>query len=166
MRQKYYTMMRRMAKITNVVDVDDGISTGMLFMLQCVAVRVPRHVSMVVCCSVCCSVLQCVAVSSRVLMMASPRRYYSCWIHLRVWHDPFVHVTWLMHTCMGWLRSVGSIKLHISFAEYCLFYGALLQKRPIILSILRTKATPYHVSPLMRHFLWTSALHDSFMRVV
>jgi len=28
-------------------------------------------------------------------------------------------------------------------AEYCLFYRALLQKRPIILWILLTKATPY-----------------------
>jgi len=44
---------------------------------------------------------------------------------------------------MGWLRSVGSIKLYISFAEYRLFYRSLLQKRPIILSILLTKATPY-----------------------
>jgi len=41
------------------------------------------------------------------------------------------------------VRSVGSFKLLVSFAEYCLFYGALLQKRPIIVSILLTKATPY-----------------------
>jgi len=34
--------------------------------------------------------------------------------------------------CMGWLRSVGSLKLHVSFAEYRLFYRALLQKRPTI----------------------------------
>ena len=34
--------------------------------------------------------------------------------------------------CMGWLRSVGSTKLYVSFAEYCLFYRALSQKRPII----------------------------------
>ena len=33
---------------------------------------------------------------------------------------------------MGWLRSVGSIKLYVSFAEYRLFYRALLQKRPNI----------------------------------
>jgi len=33
---------------------------------------------------------------------------------------------------MGWLRLVGSIKLQVSFAEYCLFYRAFLQKRPII----------------------------------
>jgi len=42
---------------------------------------------------------------------------------------------------MGWLQSVGSIKLYVSFAEYCLFYKALLQKRSIILSILLTEAT-------------------------
>ena len=33
---------------------------------------------------------------------------------------------------MGWLRSVGSIKSQVSFAEYRLFCRALLQKRPII----------------------------------
>jgi len=44
---------------------------------------------------------------------------------------------------MGWLRSVGSIKLWVSFAEYCLFYRALLQNRPMILSILLTNATSY-----------------------
>ena len=31
----------------------------------------------------------------------------------------------------------------VSFAEYRLFYRSLLQKRPIILSILLTVATPY-----------------------
>jgi len=31
---------------------------------------------------------------------------------------------------MGCLRSVGSIKSYVSFAEYRLFYRALLQKRP------------------------------------
>jgi len=38
-------------------------------------------------------------------------------------------------TCltMGWLRLVGSLKLYVSFAEYSLFYRALLPKRPIIL---------------------------------
>jgi len=44
---------------------------------------------------------------------------------------------------MGWLWSVGSIKLWVSFAEYCLFNRALLPKRPMILSILPTEATPY-----------------------
>jgi len=30
------------------------------------------------------------------------------------------------------------MKIQVSFAEYCLFYRALLQKRPIIESILLT----------------------------
>ena len=34
------------------------------------------------------------------------------------------------------LRLVGSLKLDVSFAGYRLFYGALLQKRPIILRSL------------------------------
>ena len=34
---------------------------------------------------------------------------------------------------MGWLRLLGSFKIYVSFAEYSLFYRALLQKRPIIL---------------------------------
>jgi len=44
--------------------------------------------------------------------------------------------------CMGWLRLVGSLKLKVSFAEYHLFYKALLQKRPIILRSLLIVATP------------------------
>ena len=35
-------------------------------------------------------------------------------------------------------------KLQVSFAEYSLFYRALLQKRPIILRSLLIVATPYH----------------------
>ena len=57
---------------------------------------------------------------------------------------------------MGWLRSVGSIKLRVSFTEYCLFYRALLRKRPVIQSILLTKATLYHIislqsNPMLSH---------------
>ena len=43
---------------------------------------------------------------------------------------------------MGWLRLVGPLKLQVSFAEYRLFYRALLQKRPIILRSLLAEATP------------------------
>ena len=39
----------------------------------------------------------------------------------------------MKNTDMGWLPIVGSLKLWVSFAEYCLFYAALSQKRPIIL---------------------------------
>jgi len=34
----------------------------------------------------------------------------------------------------SWLRLAGSLKLDVSFVEYSLFCGALLQKRPIIMS--------------------------------
>ena len=34
-------------------------------------------------------------------------------------------------------------KLQVSFAEYSLFYRALLQKRPMILSMQLTEAMPY-----------------------
>ena len=50
------------------------------------------------------------------------------------------HTTLLLG--MGWLRLVGSLKLQVSFAEYCLFYRALLQKRPIFLRSLLIVATP------------------------
>ena len=36
---------------------------------------------------------------------------------------------------IGWLRLLGSLKLYVSFAEYRLFYRALLQKRPINLHL-------------------------------
>jgi len=41
------------------------------------------------------------------------------------------------------LRCVGSLKLQVSFEEYCLLYGVLLQKRPIVLRSLLIVATPY-----------------------
>ena len=57
------------------------------------------------------------------------------------------HAQLLAHTPMempmGWLWLVASIQLHVSFAEYSLFDRALLQKRPIISSILLSEATPY-----------------------
>jgi len=46
-------------------------------------------------------------------------------------------------TSMGSLRLVGSSKLQVSFAEYRLFYRALLQKRHIILRSLLIVATPH-----------------------
>ena len=60
-----------------------------------------------------------------------------------VTHEPEVRgITRDLLSDMRWLRSVGSIKLQVSFAEYRLFYRALLQKRPLSLSILLTEATP------------------------
>jgi len=80
--------------------------------------------------------------------------------HTRMSHDTHERVMthtnepWLLWTSHGtrsentshmrWLRLVGSIKLQVSFAGYCLFYRALLQKRPIILSILLNEGTAYN----------------------
>ena len=43
---------------------------------------------------------------------------------------------------MGWPRVVGMLKLWVSFAEYSLFYRALLQKKLVILRSLLIVATP------------------------
>jgi len=44
---------------------------------------------------------------------------------------------------MGWLRLVGSLRLYVFFAEYRLFYRALLQKRPVTVRSLLIVATQY-----------------------
>ena len=46
---------------------------------------------------------------------------------------------------LRWLRLVGSLKLQVSFAEYYLFYRALLQKKPVILRSLLIVASPYDI---------------------
>jgi len=67
--------------------------------------------------------------------------YYVC---ITVYNKKYTHDnTWYSTSNMGWLRLVGSLKLQVSFAEYRLFYRALLQKRPIILRSLLMVATPY-----------------------
>jgi len=78
--------------------------------------------------------------------------YESC--HSQEWGVSHVSMSHITHdkwhvSHMGWLQLVGSIKLQVSSAEYRLFCRALLQKRPIILSIRLTKTTPYEwVAPL------------------
>ena len=62
---------------------------------------------------------------------------------------------------MGWLRSVGSIKLQVSFAKYRLFYRALLQKKPINLLILLTKATPYTRICRCVYMLWGGYMYQA-----
>jgi len=47
---------------------------------------------------------------------------------------------------MGWLRLVGSIKVQVCFAKEPYKRDYVLQKRPIILSILLTVATPYRAA--------------------
>jgi len=57
---------------------------------------------------------------------------------------------------MGWLRLVGFLISQVSFAEYRLFYRALLQKRPIILRSLLIEATPYLRQHVFTHVARTS----------
>jgi len=67
-------------------------------------------------------------------------------VELLFGHTPFSVELLFGHTqfsTMEWLRLVGSSRLHVSFAEYCLFYRALLQKRPVILRSLLIVATKY-----------------------
>jgi len=78
--------------------------------------------------------------TATILQLESISIIYICHIL-----SPTLHKLYHLHISMGWLRSVGSIKLQVSLAEYRLFYRALLQKRPIILLILLTKATPCHL---------------------
>jgi len=51
---------------------------------------------------------------------------------------------------MGWLRLVGSLKLHVSFAKDHYKTDEILQKRPIILRSLLILAAPCHA----RHELY------------
>jgi len=88
---------------------------------------------------------------------------------------------------MVWLWLVGSLKLYVSFAEYSLFYRALLQKSSVILRSLHSVAIPYqsqmsqarlihtvnmpmtwlmHICRIHNSFLYTMyQRHDSFISV-
>jgi len=64
----------------------------------------------------------------------------TCFVHMCTMTHSDV-LSWRIH--MGWLRLVGSLNWYVAFAEYSLFYRALLQKRPMILGSLLIGATPY-----------------------
>jgi len=51
------------------------------------------------------------------------------------------HIIMCHNHDMGWLWLVGSLKILVSFAEYSLFSGAFLQKRPMFLGRLLIVAT-------------------------
>jgi len=67
-------------------------------------------------------------------------RLFSC--HQVLFYYVSLYHIMYVDSYMGWLRLVGSLKLYVSFAEYSLFYRALLQKRPINLRSLLILATP------------------------
>ena len=59
--------------------------------------------------------------------------------------SPFLATLLYTHaseSTMGWPRLAGSLKIYVFFAEYSLFYRALLQTRPIFLRSLLFIATP------------------------
>ena len=97
--------------------------------LQCVAVRC----SVLQCVAVRCSVLQCVAVCCSAIQ---PITLYAGHIH------PYPSDPMISWSPMGWLQLVGSIKSYVSFAKELYKRDDIPQKRPIIVSILLTVATP------------------------
>ena len=90
----------------------------------------------------------CVYVCVNMRLSICEYNAWMCVYILSLWHwqkTQWIRTHWIRHLQihMGWLRLVGSSKLQVSFAEYRLFYRALLQKRPIILRSLLVEATPY-----------------------
>jgi len=80
---------------------------------------------------------------------------------------------------MRWLWLVGSIKLYVSFAKETYKRHDILQKRPMILSILLTVAIPYEdldcysvwsiaicIHPTATHYAWEYILYDGALNLV
>ena len=67
---------------------------------------------------------------------------------------------------MGWLRLVGSLKLLVSCAEYCLFCRTLLQERPIILRSLLIVATPKHIYMYIHVFIYIHVYRCTYIMYV
>ena len=69
--------------------------------------------------------------------------YFTYAVYFCLYEYRYIHVDMDIDINMGWLRLSGSLELLVSFAEFSLFYRALLQKRPIILGSLLIVANPY-----------------------
>ena len=127
--------------------------------LQCVAVRAAVRVAVRVavlyellfvhiwsdvraCGAVCCGVLQCAAACCSVL------RRVAVFVHV-LSDGMFVHY-------VGIPIDIRIPKTYVSFAEYRLFYRALLHQRPIFLGSLLIIATPCMF--VEKHRVWT---HDN-----
>ena len=67
--------------------------------------------------------------------------YSYTYVYVHILINMYIYICFNKYT-MGWLQSVGSLRLQVSFAEYSLFYRALLPKRPTLLRSLRIVATP------------------------
>jgi len=60
---------------------------------------------------------------------------------------------------MGWLRSVGALKLQVSFAKEPYKRDYILQKRPMILRSLLIEATPYRAAIWKQYPTHVSDIH-------
>ena len=105
--------------------------------------------SVLQCVAVCCSMLQCVAVCRSVLQcVVCVNKYDPDELCMYEYGDIGLHehddislyeYDIFYRNC----KKKELFELYVSFAEYCLFYRALLQKRPIILRSLLIVATTY-----------------------
>jgi len=84
-------------------------------------------------------------VMSHMCMSHVTHVYESCHTCVWVMSHMCMSAGALILEAMGWLRWVGCFKIHVSLQNTGLFCRALLQKRPIFLSILLIVATPYHI---------------------
>ena len=78
------------------------------------------------------------------------------------WHSLFHNIH--SDIRMGWLWLVGSLKIQVSFAEYNLFYRALLQNRPIFLGSLLIVAASQNKTHNDTHYTVTLALSQHTQR--
>ena len=122
------------------------------------------HIYMCILMDMCIYIYVCIYIHIQMYMYVYTRIQYmyiyvyiyvftGTYIIVQIYTSIFIYLSTLIHihrythvhtyTGMGWLRLVGSLKWQVSFAEYRLFYRALLQKRPIIVRSLLTIATPY-----------------------
>jgi len=61
---------------------------------------------------------------------------------MNLWTYQYCFEVMYLFVGMGWLRLVGCLKIYVSLQNIGLFCRALLQKRPMFLSILLIVATP------------------------
>ena len=88
--------------------------------------------------------LQCVAVCCRCILCIVLTRVAVCCSVLQFWK--FIDSSDMMDQSvhMGWLWLVGSIELYVCFAKEPYKRDDILYRRPIILSILQSVATPQY----------------------
>jgi len=121
-----------------------------------------------------CNTLQHTATHCNTLHCCLPSNdlYWYPATHCTTLHHTATHCNTLQHTDiqkrvppMGWLRLVGSLQLQVAFAEYSLFYRALLQKRPIILRRLLIVATATVRGHVLFMFWSVSTCCRSLLRI-